>query len=363
MPGDVLERLSDFIAFLQAALDVGELSFECFVNSEFGVPLAVHNDFILTHDGQYPPALGLVHRLRGRSRMRRHFVRVLAVTVGLSMVLVACGDDTVSTTNTTNTTAGTPATTQITPATTAPTTTTAAATTAAAAPPGEYGSIASLDGLWDRCATFDWAACDELYFRSPIFSAYEEFGETCGLRIDGLFGFDVCEAFFASEGVLALDPFGVGVASFGRDPVAVELLVTEVLGSPETVSGWGPHPIFDGYEYNFMQWGESLFLYFGTNFTGYALDGVPHFQGFEYFGSPPGLTTAEGIGVGNTVASLRQAYGSQVELVFDLIAGLPVYQLNPSGTDLYLCFQIESDSDSAAIFGITGGNECSFSGD
>ncbi|MCH7584447.1 MAG: hypothetical protein IH941_04720 [Acidobacteria bacterium] len=299
--------------------------------------------------------------------MRRHAVRVLAVTVGLAMVLVACGDDTVSTTNTA---AGAPATTQITAATTAPTTTTAAATTAAAASPGEYGSDAFLDGLWDRCATDDWAACDQLFFESPIGSGYEVFGETCALRTDGseagadfFIESNYCVDFFASEGSFVLDPFGLGVASFGRDPVAVEQLVTEVLGRPETVSGWGPHPIFDGYEYNVMQWGESLILYFGTNFTGYAPDGVPHFQSFEYFGSPPGLTTAEGIGVGNTVASLRQAYGSRVELVFDLIVGLPVYQLNPSGTDLYLCFGIESDSDSAAIFAITGGNDCSFSGE
>ena len=297
--------------------------------------------------------------------MCRHAIRVLAVTAGLSMVLVACGDDTVSTTNTT---AGTPATTQITAATTAPTT--APATTGAAAPPGEYGSDAFLDGLWDRCATLDWAACDQLFFESPIGSAYEVFGESCGFWTDGQrrpdsenFYSAACVDFFASEGFLALDRFGLGVASFGRDPVAVEQLVTEVLGRPDTVSGWEPHPIFDGYEYNVAQWGESLILYFGTNFTGYAPDGIPHFQSFEYFGSPPGLTTAEGIGVGNTVASLRQAYGSQVELVFDLIAGLPLYQLNPSGTDLYLCFEIESDSDSAAIIGITGGNECSSGGE
>ena len=47
---------------------------------------------------------------------------------------------------------------------------------------GDYGSNARFDALWDRCAAEDWAACDELYADSPIGSAYEDFGDTCGNR-------------------------------------------------------------------------------------------------------------------------------------------------------------------------------------
>lgn len=43
-----------------------------------------------------------------------------------------------------------------------------------------YGDNAELDALWDSCAAGDMAACDDLYFESPLGSEYEEFGDTCG---------------------------------------------------------------------------------------------------------------------------------------------------------------------------------------
>lgn len=45
---------------------------------------------------------------------------------------------------------------------------------------GSYGSDAELDGYWDDCEAGDLAACDDLYWNSPIGSEYEEFGSTCG---------------------------------------------------------------------------------------------------------------------------------------------------------------------------------------
>ncbi len=48
--------------------------------------------------------------------------------------------------------------------------------------PNDRGDDPELDRLWDACAGGDGAACDELYFTSPIGSVYEEFGNTCGLR-------------------------------------------------------------------------------------------------------------------------------------------------------------------------------------
>jgi len=52
---------------------------------------------------------------------------------------------------------------------------------------GAYGDDASLDALWDACEGGDMAACDELYFESPFGSAYEEFGNTCGNRVEWAF--------------------------------------------------------------------------------------------------------------------------------------------------------------------------------
>ena len=43
-----------------------------------------------------------------------------------------------------------------------------------------------LDGLWDDCADADWTACDALYMESPVGSDYEDFGGTCGYLTDGI---------------------------------------------------------------------------------------------------------------------------------------------------------------------------------
>ncbi len=47
---------------------------------------------------------------------------------------------------------------------------------------GGYGSDSALDALWDACAEGDWDSCDQLYLESPLDSAYERFGDTCGDR-------------------------------------------------------------------------------------------------------------------------------------------------------------------------------------
>ncbi|MFH5821634.1 hypothetical protein [Georgenia sp. AZ-5] len=59
-----------------------------------------------------------------------------------------------------------------------------------------YGSDPYLDELWDACADGDAQACDDLYNESPLFSEYEEFGDTCGYRFPdgGQWCADVMEA-------------------------------------------------------------------------------------------------------------------------------------------------------------------------
>lgn len=47
-----------------------------------------------------------------------------------------------------------------------------------------YGDDAALDELYDGCEGGDLAACDELYWDSPIGSEYEDFATTCGGRTD-----------------------------------------------------------------------------------------------------------------------------------------------------------------------------------
>jgi hypothetical protein len=58
--------------------------------------------------------------------------------------------------------------------------------------PSEYGDDPELDVLWDACDGGDLGACDDLWFSSPAGSAYEEFGATCGDRVEE--GFADCES-------------------------------------------------------------------------------------------------------------------------------------------------------------------------
>lgn len=46
--------------------------------------------------------------------------------------------------------------------------------------PFGYGEDPELDALWDACSVGDAIACDDLFFQTPIGSAYEAFGRVCG---------------------------------------------------------------------------------------------------------------------------------------------------------------------------------------
>lgn len=46
--------------------------------------------------------------------------------------------------------------------------------------PFSYGDDPAFDLLWDACSLGDVNACDDLFFQSPLYSAYEAFGRICG---------------------------------------------------------------------------------------------------------------------------------------------------------------------------------------
>jgi len=53
------------------------------------------------------------------------------------------------------------------------------------ADPQVYGDDAYFDGLWDGCEIgAEMATCDQLYFESAVGSEYEDFGATCGWRLE-----------------------------------------------------------------------------------------------------------------------------------------------------------------------------------
>jgi hypothetical protein len=47
-----------------------------------------------------------------------------------------------------------------------------------------YGDDPALDALWDACEAGSGTACDDLYWESESGSAYEDFGITCGNRVE-----------------------------------------------------------------------------------------------------------------------------------------------------------------------------------
>ncbi len=49
----------------------------------------------------------------------------------------------------------------------------------------DYGDDPDLDALYDSCEAGNEDDCDTLYWTSPVGSAYEEFGDTCGGRVPG----------------------------------------------------------------------------------------------------------------------------------------------------------------------------------
>lgn len=165
--------------------------------------------------------------------------------------------------------------------------------------------------------------------------------------------------------LIVLGPSGLGVADFGDEPDAAVAAVTSSLGPPSNDSGWTPNPIIDDAEYRTVHWGEDLSLSFGDDETPYGAARIRHFQSYDYSGSPPGLTTVEGIGVGDSVGLLLGAYGTGLVLVQDTIDDSYRYQVHPGLTSDFLCFRvgIEAPNPGTTIDGITAGYACTYGGE
>lgn len=113
---------------------------------------------------------------------------------------------------------------------------------------------------------------------------------------------------------MLLNPDGLGLVSFGDEPEATITAVTEVLGPPTDDTGWAePLSISTcpGSKVRRVSWG-ALSLLFGDESS--VASGTPHLFAYAYGSAtdleaePPGLATAEGIGLGSPVAYLKAAY-------------------------------------------------------
>ena len=101
---------------------------------------------------------------------------------------------------------------------------------AATQPPTGLGTDPAMDALAQSCFAGDMQGCDELYFASPIGSAYEAYAETCAGRTESFAG--MCSATFAST-------------SAGPAPTTVPAGPTTVPAVPTTARAdhrGGAHP-------------------------------------------------------------------------------------------------------------------------
>ncbi len=83
--------------------------------------------------------------------------------------------------------------------------------------PVVIGDDAALNQLAQSCFDGDMGACDDLFLDSPVASAYEDYGNTCGGRIDEAeVDARYCVDIVVSGSVARRFPVGRAPASAGR---------------------------------------------------------------------------------------------------------------------------------------------------
>lgn len=170
-----------------------------------------------------------------------------------------------------------------------------------------------------------------------------------------------------SEQRVVLDQAGLGLAQFGDGPSDVVEALSSRYGTPEEDSNWVPAQggnfgICPGEVVRRVRWGQVSVL-FTDGATGYGAAGSRHL--FSYWvsaqGDDPGAElghgpqTAEGIGVGSTVADVRAAYGS-AEDYEDEIGGPRLLIAGDGERDLLL--YVSDLTDSGVIESLSAGEGC-----
>lgn len=133
-----------------------------------------------------------------------------------------------------------------------------------------------------------------------------------------------------STAALVLEEDGLGVVDFGDDGNEAVATLTEILGPPDTSDPGQFEPCAGG-TLSFTQWGP-----LGIEVV---MSDAPRLVSY-YYGSYDGsgptptgepLATTDGITIGSTVADLRAAYGSDVEIEDVAELGGPVYNVTAFG--------------------------------
>ena len=120
-----------------------------------------------------------------------------------------------------------------------------------------------------------------------------------------------------------------------------------------------------GTEVRALEWGD-LMVIAGNPDSELVEPGTRHFYSYRYrLGrqGPEGLLTAEGIGIGSTVAALEAAYGDALVLFpNETTLGGPRYEVNPvPGSDILLSGIVSDVSPDGLVLWIDGGVGCATS--
>jgi hypothetical protein len=170
---------------------------------------------------------------------------------------------------------------------------------------------------------------------------------------------------------VVLGPDGLGVTQFGDDPETAVAALSGRYGTPEQDTGWvsafdSPFGVCPGDTVRGVTWGQ-LTVLFTDGTTDYGAAGRQHLFGFgvRARGEDPvpeygqGPQTAEGVGVGSTVADLRAAYPGMVEVVDEGPPFGPSFFIGSGGAGGgRLLGELTDTSDSGAVFSLQGGNGC-----
>jgi hypothetical protein len=156
-------------------------------------------------------------------------------------------------------------------------------------------------------------------------------------------------------GVLRED--GIGAVTFGTEAEAVIFTLAALYGPPTADTGWqpsiGPFGTCDGSESRGVSFG-GLTAIFGDSSL-YRDDGERHFFAYTYTGgTPPGMTTPNGITVGSTVAEVKAAYGDGATFFEDPDLGTGFY----IGDVAALAGNVTSLDDAGTVTEILGGAQC-----
>ena len=155
------------------------------------------------------------------------------------------------------------------------------------------------------------------------------------------------------------------VLAFGTEAeAALEVLVT-TLGPPDEDTGWIPS--FSGFgtcpgeQVRVIRW-VTLWAYLTDGGTEWRNDGVPHLFSYIYALSPTetrslDLLTEAGIGLGDTVKALRDAYGDTVEIAYEEFIDGYLYTIDlPPPARLW--GGLTGDGNKDLITSVDGGRGC-----